>query len=65
MIAPLITEILRLVNNLIEGVPVEKRQAQAQLWFELTWPGLHDILSGLGMKEEALQKFEGAMKGKV
>jgi hypothetical protein len=29
-------QVLRLVNNLLEGTPVEVRRAQAIMWFELT-----------------------------
>lgn len=31
-------EALRLINNLIEGVPVGQRQAQARIWFWVWWP---------------------------
>ena len=32
----LIEQILRLINNLLEGVPVELRRAQAIVWGEVT-----------------------------
>ena len=41
---PLITEALKLVNLLIEGVSVEQRQAQARVWFYLWWPMTRRIL---------------------
>ncbi len=37
-IIPLVTEALKLVNLLIEGVSVEQRQAQARVWFLMWWP---------------------------
>lgn len=36
--AALLTEIFKLINNLLEGKPLEQRQAEALIWFNLTWP---------------------------
>jgi hypothetical protein len=43
-IVALITEALKLVNNLIEGVPVAQRQADARAWFLFWWPKTKWIL---------------------
>lgn len=50
---PLITEALKLVNLLIEGVSVEQRQAQARVWFLATWPMTRRILKLGGEVTEA------------
>jgi hypothetical protein len=33
-----IEQILRLINNLIEGTPMEQRRATALGWYRATWP---------------------------
>ncbi len=50
LIVPLAVEILRLVNNLIEGTPLEQRRANAIIWFQTTWP----LVKGLLPKETQL-----------
>jgi len=52
-IVALITEALKLVNLLIEGVSVEQRQAQARVWFLATWPITKNILKLGGEVTEA------------
>jgi hypothetical protein len=37
-IIALIEQILRLINLLIEGTPIEQRRATAIAWFHATWP---------------------------
>jgi hypothetical protein len=37
-ILALATEIIRLVNTLLEGKSIEQRAAEALIWFRLTWP---------------------------
>ena len=37
-IIALATEVLRLVNNLIEAKPPEIREAEARAWFGMWWP---------------------------
>lgn len=34
---PLLTEVLKLVNNLIEGKSPEQREAEAMIWFDILW----------------------------
>lgn len=55
---PLITEALRLVNNLLEGIPIQDRQAQARIWFLTWWPLSRGWLKILGVKEEDLKQIE-------
>lgn len=33
-----ITEVVKLVNNILEGIPVEQRKANSIIWFNTTWP---------------------------
>jgi hypothetical protein len=33
-----IEQVLRLINNLIEGTPMEQRRAVALGWYSATWP---------------------------
>ncbi len=33
-----IEQVLRLINNLIEGTPMEQRRATALGWYAATWP---------------------------
>ena len=37
-ILALIEQVLRLINNLIEGTPLEQRRAAAIAWYHATWP---------------------------
>lgn len=62
-IIPLITEALKLVNNLIEGVPIEQRQAQARAAFVVWWPLTKGILKLAGIKDEELKQIEELGKG--
>ena len=34
----IIEQVLRLINNLIEGTPMEQRRAVALGWYRATWP---------------------------
>ena len=60
---PLIEQILKLVNNLLEGTPVEIRQANATAWFFLWWPLMKRILSRSGLSEAELAQIEENVKG--
>ena len=62
-IVPLIEQILRLVNNLLEGTPVEIRQANATTWFFLWWPITKRILSRSGLTDADLSQIEANVKG--
>ena len=65
MILALITEALRLVNLLIEGVPIEQRQAQARIWFLMWWPYMTVVLKLGGVVSQAeMQDIEDMVKGK-
>ncbi len=44
VVITLIAEILRLVNNLLDGTAVEQRQAQARIWFDVTYPVVERFL---------------------
>lgn len=37
-VLPLVTEVIRLINNIIEGKPMEQRRAEAIIAFNLLWP---------------------------
>lgn len=54
----LATEILRLINNILEGTPIEQRKANAILWFNGTWP----LVKGL-FPEATQKQIEEIMKG--
>jgi hypothetical protein len=43
-ILALLEQILRLINNLIEGTPMEQRRANALIWFHATWPIIKPML---------------------
>ncbi len=36
-LVPLLTEIFKMVNLMIEGKPIEQRQAEALIWFDIFW----------------------------
>jgi len=63
-IIPLITEALKLANLLIEGTPIEQRQAQARVAFLTWWPLSKGILKLAGVKDEELKQIEELGKGK-
>lgn len=44
ILIPLAVEILRLVNNLIEGTPLEQRRANSIIWYQTTWPLVKGLL---------------------
>jgi len=54
----LATQILRLINNLIEGCPIEERRAFAIMWYGATWP----LIKGLFPKATQ-DAVEAAMAG--
>jgi hypothetical protein len=58
-----IGEALKLVNLILEGVPVEQRRAQAIAWFWLTWPILKQWLKLAGAPDDAAEQIEALMKG--
>lgn len=59
----IIVEALRLLNNLLEGIPVQQRQAEAIKWFWLTWPLGKRFLKWSGAPDEAISQIEGIMGG--
>lgn len=63
MILPLVTEALKLVNLLIEGTPMDQRQAQARVWFLTWWPLTKGILRLNGVSEVELKQIEELAKG--
>ncbi len=63
-VLPLITEALKLVNLLIEGTPIEQRQAQARIWFAAWWPLTKGILKLNGVSDTELKEIEELAKGK-
>ncbi len=63
-IIPLITEALKLANLLIEGTPIETRQAQARVAFLTWWPLTKGILRLAGVSEVELKQIEELGKGK-
>lgn len=62
VIVALITELLKLINLLLEGVPIEQRRAQSIVWFWATWPGLKAVLKLGKVPDEALAQAEAMMK---
>lgn len=63
VIIPLIEQILKLVNNLLEGTPVEIRQANAVTWFFMWWPLGKRILQRNGFTAEEIAQIEANVKG--
>jgi len=62
---PLITEVLKLVNNLLEGVSVSQRQADARIWFIFWWPRTKWILKLSGQVTDAeLDEIKEMVVGK-
>lgn len=57
IILELLTEALRLANNLLEGTPIEQRKAQAIAAFWTTWP-----VAKLFLKKEQQDQIEAVMK---
>lgn len=62
-IVPLIEQILKLVNNLLEGTPSEIRKANATTWFFMWWPISRRILSRSGLTDAELDQIETNVKG--
>lgn len=60
---PVLHELLRLVNAILEGIPVEQRRAEAVKWFWLTWPSAKVLLRWAGAPPDAVQHIETLMKG--
>lgn len=62
---PLITEVLKLINNLLEGVSVSQRQAEARIWFIFWWPKTKWILKLSGQVTDAeLDEIKEMVVGK-
>jgi len=57
-IIALITETLRLINNIIEGTPIEQRKANSIIAYNMVWP----IYKGL-LPSETVTQIEEIMKG--
>jgi len=60
----LITEALKLINNLIEGVPVELRQAEALRFFATWWPLNKRLLKLIGVDDATIAEIEELAKVK-
>jgi len=60
----LITEALKFANNLIEGIPVELRQAEALRFFATWWPLNKRLLKLIGVDEETIAQIEELAKVK-
>lgn len=60
----LVTEALKLINNLIEGVPVELRQAEALHWFATFWPLNKRLLKLIGVDDATITEIEELAKVK-
>jgi len=58
----MITEILRLLNNLLEGTPIEQRIVQAKIWFWSTWPITKFFLKLGGTPANVIDAIEQQMK---
>lgn len=58
----LINNILKLVILIVEGTPVEQRQANARIWFWTWWPATRFMLKLGKVPDEALDSIEKAMK---
>jgi len=56
VILELVKEALRLINNIIEGKPIEQRNAEALILFELAKPLFWPLLS-----EDARKMVDGLM----
>jgi hypothetical protein len=61
-IIPLITAALQLANTLLEGIPIQDRQAQARVWFLASWPITKGWLKLSGVGEEQIRQVEEMMK---
>ena len=57
-ILAVIEQVLRLINNLIEGTPMEQRRATALGWYKATWP-----LVAWAIPEATRVQIEEIMKG--
>lgn len=42
-LAPLLTEIFKLINNIIEAKPPAQRAAEALIWFDITWAPIRGL----------------------
>jgi hypothetical protein len=62
-VLPFLTELFRLVNNLLEGTDVGQRQASSLAWFLVTWPALKTILALSKVSPEDLDRIEAMAKG--
>lgn len=40
---PLLTEVFKLINNIIEAKPADQRAAEAIIWFDITWTPLRAL----------------------
>lgn len=58
IVLELINNILRLFILILEGTPVDVRQAQARTWFWMTWPVAKPILKLAKTPEEVLTSIE-------
>lgn len=61
-IIPLITEALRLANTILEGIPLDQRQAQARVWWLTWWPITKSWLMLAGISDEEIRQVEEMAK---
>ena len=59
---PLITEALRLANTILEGIPLQERQAQARVWWLTWWPITKSWLKLAGISDEEIRQVEEMAK---
>lgn len=59
----LITEALRLVNNILEGIPIDQRKAASIQWFWAWWePIVKPIMKSQHVPDSVIQHIEDMMK---
>ena len=59
---PLITEALQLANTILEGIPLQERQAQARVWWLTWWPITKNWLKLAGVSDEEIRQVEEMAK---
>lgn len=59
---PLITAALQLANTILEGIPLQERQAQARVWWLTWWPITKSWLKLAGIPDEEIRQVEEMTK---
>lgn len=59
---PLITAALQLANTILEGIPLQERQAQARVWWLTWWPITKSWLKLAGISDEEIRQVEEMTK---